>query len=361
MSKKTCAEFEDLLIVHGDGELGGEELARLETHLDDCARCRTTLAEYQAMDVAAKAAFGVRRDEVPASAPFARPALRVVEGGAVPARPGARRWFLPLALAAAIVLSVGAPWLIRTGIGKAPEEGAFVGRVSAPAFALGTRDRMMPGAATATFPAGTWIEFFAAPGVLELGDRVCTVEPGTLLRADVDSDRIERGAVEIAHAGRPGYAVETPHGRVEALGTRLRVEVAGGSTAVRLLMGRVRLTGKSGLVDLIPGQAAVMGEDLGPAIVDFEPTRRPADAVAVGAPESPPPAAAASAEVTLPKPPVPVAPSAPATPVAVPLPVPDSVVPAAPAPTGEATLGTTPVDLDSMDEKTRNLLFPGRR
>ncbi len=53
MSDKDCIELAEFISAYGDGELEGDELARVESHLEGCDHCRERLEAYREMDAAA--------------------------------------------------------------------------------------------------------------------------------------------------------------------------------------------------------------------------------------------------------------------------------------------------------------------
>ncbi|MBI4577872.1 MAG: tetratricopeptide repeat protein [Planctomycetes bacterium] len=116
MDAKDCEGFEDLLVLHGYGELDAQEGARLEAHLKDCPRCASAREDLRRV--------GQALDTVPVPMPpperWDGLAAQVLALAAVPA--GRRRGSISslarpgLVRAAAVLLLVAGALAVAAGL-----------------------------------------------------------------------------------------------------------------------------------------------------------------------------------------------------------------------------------------------------
>jgi len=133
----ACAELGDLVSAYADGELAGDDLARVEAHVLACESCRARVEAYREMDSAAgsladivapevgEAEWGRRKTAVfAAGAGAAAPAIRTTRAGRILRRVA---WGIALAAAAAIIVAVLLPGRIgENGSGPGGLEGEKV-------------------------------------------------------------------------------------------------------------------------------------------------------------------------------------------------------------------------------------------
>ncbi len=122
MAKAKCREVESLFTAYVDGEAGPQERADVEAHLTKCPPCRDNVAgERTARDVLKARAAGLRE----AAPPPLRARCAACASGDVPRHAGAvtsilrRRPWVPLSLAATLVLAVG--WVFLFGLNNRVE------------------------------------------------------------------------------------------------------------------------------------------------------------------------------------------------------------------------------------------------
>ena len=100
-----CSDYTEALQDLADGTLGPVRRAELQTHLDGCEACRALAADLQTIRAAAQTLEPVS----PPEHVWMQIAGRLrQEGRVVDSRPAARRSFTMLALAATLLLAVGA-------------------------------------------------------------------------------------------------------------------------------------------------------------------------------------------------------------------------------------------------------------
>ncbi len=107
----SCRQFESRLPPYVDGLLSVSEAAQVEAHLEDCARCRESVAEQGAV----RALLVSRRASLSEMAP--RGLEGRVRAMSAEHRPAQALWprFSPLAAAAALVLALTGGFYVLTG------------------------------------------------------------------------------------------------------------------------------------------------------------------------------------------------------------------------------------------------------
>jgi anti-sigma factor RsiW len=114
----SCSKFETDIALYAGGDLPAGRIARVESHLAECADCRALAEELRA----AQALLSELRDEPLEDALVAQVRQRVMaEVGGVARRPARLYW--KLALAAALVLAAVLVWP-RHRSGAAPRAAA---------------------------------------------------------------------------------------------------------------------------------------------------------------------------------------------------------------------------------------------
>lgn len=142
----TCEAYEPLIALHVEGDLTAAEVAEVERHLDGCAACRAFAAEMEASQRALREHGPVTADPGVLAAVRASVLAEIEHDRAAPARPWWEVSTRQLALAASLVLVVGAALLLlrRDPLGRleplpgpAPEAPAPRTRAEPPAVVAG--------------------------------------------------------------------------------------------------------------------------------------------------------------------------------------------------------------------------------
>jgi anti-sigma factor RsiW len=129
-AEATCDERAPVLSAYVDGELGRGERVRLEAHLAECARCREEVARFERLTELLRE---VAAEDLASFRPVALwpgVASKALKPG--PGRRLANRWqhwapawarplWVPLALAAALVITLVLPFITKDAGPKADE------------------------------------------------------------------------------------------------------------------------------------------------------------------------------------------------------------------------------------------------
>lgn len=153
----SCGSYESLIAFHVEGDLTPAETAELERHLRDCAACRRFADEMRASQRAIKE-HGRAAIDPAVLAGIRAGVLRRIERRrrAWPriVLPGTRRLSAPvLALAASLVLVVGAAVLLRHWDKIRPREPAWHSAETAPAPPIPTAEPTLRDVPSAPEPA----------------------------------------------------------------------------------------------------------------------------------------------------------------------------------------------------------------
>ena len=179
-------------------------------------------------------------------------------GSRRPSRVPVRRWWIPLAAAAAIAVAVGIVWRARTRE-PATVAGPIVASVERAADAA-------PWKVGSALPAESEIETDRA-GRLALrmaGGASARLDVGTQIRlASAALIELTRGAVYVDTRGGEGVAVRAPAGLVQPAGTQFEVRVEGDATLLKVREGSVRFQKGPETVRAAAGEELVARENGG--------------------------------------------------------------------------------------------------
>jgi anti-sigma factor RsiW len=246
----TAEHVADRLAAFADGEMPGEEAARVSTHLRECAACRETWERY-------RFAAGILQQLTPVEAP---PSIRAALDAALDARataamhaPHTQWWrrpaFVSLAAAALLVTAVTAAGLWwRNTTRQAPWD---VVRLDVPGRA-------------ALLAAGEWVETDARSTARIGIGRIGTVEmaPNTrmqLLVARPDEHRLHlaEGLISAEILAPPRiFFVETPASTVVDLGCAYTMQVDQDGAGVLRVTGGWASLEWGGRESLVPAGAS---------------------------------------------------------------------------------------------------------
>jgi len=109
----NCQDLDPLFAPYADGEGAAADRAAVESHLDRCPPCRENVAEQRTV----RAAVAACRSSLRSSAPNELRARCVAHGRAIPRRRSvaarlAERPWIPLSLAATLIIAVAAAFII---------------------------------------------------------------------------------------------------------------------------------------------------------------------------------------------------------------------------------------------------------
>lgn len=340
--KNGCDGMEDRIILYVDRELAPGERLEVENHLKSCASCRKIFESYAKIDRAASSVFvserrlpAVKLEKSPSAGFFEQ--MRYLFG--------ASRFALHAAAVAACVLAAVA--LYHSHIATESPSAPSFGRFTCREFRVGSE------------PAA--IVNYHGAGEIAEGSTIAAAEPGAFsserydvafrrgARAKLGSTEIAlaEGTIDINYFSKPapaGFAITTPNARILIRGTKLRVSYLNSATEVFVTEGLVAVAKKSAELILGAGEGAVVKID---GEAEFVPAKQKSDGPKVfpqGPPDDTVPAGFRAPETA------------------------ESGVNAA----GVHDGGTAPaaiekkpgekildyeVDLESMDERTRNLFF----
>ncbi|WP_193212983.1 FecR domain-containing protein [Luteolibacter marinus] len=206
-----------------DDDLGDEEFAWLQEHLENDPAARECYFHYAWLESALDSAF---------TAPIARPKLTA------PAVGRTARFALAVAAAVAILIA-GTMFVIRT---TRPEPGPALQFCGGSAWSIDGMDNHVPG----ELAHGTRIEITEGIAELRLRNQVRTLVegPASITLVDDRTLQLDRGTgyFEVGPKGH-GFTVVTPYQRVVDLGTEFGVRVWEGQdeTELHVFKGRVEV------------------------------------------------------------------------------------------------------------------------